>query len=75
MGEKLLELIGEPYVPFFIAILLEMTLRESKGDLTEEMNYAEDDNVLEIEILDASKVVELKDLSFSLEGMLKYKED
>jgi len=37
MGEKLLELIGEPYVPFFIAILLEMTLRESEGDLTEEI--------------------------------------
>ncbi len=37
MGEKLLELIGEPYVPFFIAILLKMTLRESKDDLTEEM--------------------------------------
>jgi len=37
MGEKLLELIGEPYVPFFIAILLEMTLRESQDDLTEEM--------------------------------------
>ena len=33
-------------------------------------HYAEDGNVLEIEILDASKVVELKDLSFSLEGML-----
>ena len=33
-------------------------------------HYAEDGSVLEIEILDASKVVELKDLSFSLEGML-----
>ncbi len=37
MGEKLLELIGEPYVPFFIAILLRMTLQEAEGDLTEEM--------------------------------------
>jgi len=33
-------------------------------------HYAEDGNVLEIEILDASKVVELKDLSFSLESVL-----
>ena len=33
-------------------------------------HYAEDGSVLEIEILDASKIVELKDLSFSLEGML-----
>ncbi len=33
-------------------------------------HYAEDGKVLEIEILDASKVVELKDFSFSLEGML-----
>ena len=32
-------------------------------------HYAEDGSVLEIEILDASKVVELKDLSFSLEGI------
>ena len=33
-------------------------------------HYAEDGSVLEIEILDASKVVERKDLSFSSEGML-----
>ena len=33
-------------------------------------HYAEDGSVLEIEILDASKVVELKNFSFSLEGML-----
>ena len=32
-------------------------------------HYAEDGSVLEIEILDASKVVEMKDLSFSLEGI------
>ena len=32
-------------------------------------HYAEDGSVLEIEILDASKVVELKDFSFSLEGI------
>ena len=33
-------------------------------------HYAENGKVLEIEILDASKVVELNDLSFSFEGML-----
>ena len=33
-------------------------------------HFAEDGSVLEIEILDASKVVELKDLSFSFEEML-----
>jgi uncharacterized protein YuzE len=33
-------------------------------------HYAEDGNVLEIEILDASKVVELNNFSFSLEGMI-----
>jgi uncharacterized protein YuzE len=33
-------------------------------------HYAEDGSVLEIEILDASKVVELKNFSFSLEGMI-----
>jgi uncharacterized protein YuzE len=32
-------------------------------------HYAEDGSVLEIEILDASKVVELKNFSFSLEGV------
>ena len=34
-------------------------------------HYAEDGSVLEIEILDASRVVELKDLSFSFEEMLE----
>ena len=33
--------------------------------------YAEDGSVLEIEILDASRVVELKDFSFSVEEMLE----
>lgn len=33
-------------------------------------HYAEDGSVLEIEILDASKVVELKDFNFSLEGIV-----
>ena len=33
-------------------------------------HYAEDGSVLEIEILDASKVVELKNFNFSLESML-----
>jgi len=32
-------------------------------------HYAEDGSVLEIEILDASKVVELKNFNFSLEGV------
>jgi len=32
-------------------------------------HYAEDGSVLEIEILDAAKVVELKDFNFSFEGI------
>ena len=58
------------------ADVLLVKLREGKPvdsvDITEGLiaHYAEDGSVLEIEILDASKVVELKDLSFSLEGML-----
>jgi AAA+ ATPase superfamily predicted ATPase len=35
IGEKLLDCIGEPYVPYFTAILFQMTLREAGGDLTE----------------------------------------
>jgi uncharacterized protein YuzE len=58
------------------ADVLLLKLREGKPvdsvDIGEGLiaHYAEDGKVLEIEILDASKVVELKDLSFSLEGML-----
>lgn len=58
------------------ADVLLLKLREGKPvdsvDIGEGLiaHYAEDGSVLEIEILDASKVVELKDLSFSLEGML-----
>lgn len=58
------------------ADVLLLKLREGKPvdsvDVGEGLiaHYAEDGKVLEIEILDASKVVELKDLSFSLEGML-----
>ena len=33
-------------------------------------HYGEDGSVLEIEILDASRVVELKDVNFSFEDML-----
>ena len=35
LGEKILECIGEPYVPYFTSILLRMTLQEAGGDLTE----------------------------------------
>jgi len=58
------------------ADVLLVKLREGKlvdsVDIAEGLiaHYAEDGSVLEIEILDASKVVELKVLSFSLEGML-----
>lgn len=58
------------------ADVLLLKLREGKpvdsADVGEGLiaHYAEDGKVLEIEILDASKFVELKDLSFSLEGML-----
>lgn len=36
IGEKLLECVGEPYVPYFMAILLRMTLHEARGHLTKE---------------------------------------
>jgi len=58
------------------ADVLLVKLREGKPidsvDIAEGLiaHYAKDGSVLEIEILDASKVVEPKDLSFSLEGML-----
>jgi uncharacterized protein YuzE len=57
------------------ADVLLVRLREGKlvdsVDIAEGLiaHYAEDGSVLEIEILDASKVVEMKDLSFSLEGV------
>ena len=57
------------------ADVLLVKLREGKlvdsADIAEGLiaHYGEGGSVLEIEILDASKVVELKDLSFSLEGM------
>jgi uncharacterized protein YuzE len=57
------------------ADVLLVRLREGKlvdsVDIAEGLiaHYAEDGSVLEIEILDASKVVEMKDLSFSLEGI------
>lgn len=58
----------------FISLLVKLR----KGKLADSVDvaegliahYGEDGSVLEIEILDASKVVEMKDLSFSLEGML-----
>jgi len=59
------------------ADVLLVKLREGKlvdsVDVAEGLiaHYGEDGSVLEIEILDASKVVGLKNLSFSLEGMLK----
>lgn len=37
LGEKILECIGEPYVPYFTAIFLRMTLQEAGSDLTEAM--------------------------------------
>ena len=35
IGEKILECIGEPYVPYFTAILLSMALQEAGGVLTD----------------------------------------
>ncbi len=58
------------------ADVLLVKLREGKlvdsVDVAEGLiaHYGADGSVLEIEILDASKVVELKNLSFSLAGML-----
>ncbi|KAF5415189.1 MAG: hypothetical protein C5S38_04215 [Candidatus Methanophagaceae archaeon] len=58
------------------ADVLLVKLREGKlvdsVDVAEGLiaHYGEDGSVLEIEILDASTVVELKNLSFSLTGML-----
>lgn len=57
------------------ADVLSVKLREGRlvdsVDIAEGLiaHYAENGSVLEIEILDASKVVELKDFSFSLEGI------
>jgi AAA+ ATPase superfamily predicted ATPase len=37
IGEKILECIGEPYVPFFTAIFLRMILQEAGDHITEEI--------------------------------------
>ena len=57
------------------ADVLTIRLREDRPtdsiDLAEGIiaHYSEDKKILEIEILDASKVVQLKDLSFSIKGL------
>ncbi|GCC10864.1 hypothetical protein IPdc08_00902 [archaeon] len=57
------------------ADVLIIKLREDRPtdsrDLAEGIiaHYSKDKRILEIEILDASKVVQLKDLSFSIKGL------
>lgn len=61
------------YSPDADALIIK--LREGKPvdsrDLAEGIiaHYSKDEKILEIEILDASKVVQLKDLSLSIKGL------